>query len=228
METALASHAQSRPARDQTVLRRLNRTDYWRTLEDLLHLDLGRKDPTVEFPDDTRSHGFASNGEKLATSNFLLRHYLVAAKQVVGRAIHFEAQPEVRTWTLPAPFDRTLLGHRYSERDWYAKRLRQPQPFQTLEYRDGSIPLKDLREGVPVAGWYSIRVLAEAKFRYADMDPKTMFGGGALLDPEQPHRLAMTLGSLVGVDPANKDAVRDAFIGAFGDIFSSGGRAVAV
>ena len=228
LEAALASHAQSSPAPDQTVFRRLNRTEYRRTLEDLLHLDLGRRDPTVEFPDDTRSHGFASNGEKLVTSSFLLRHYLVAAKDVVRRAIHFEVQPEVRTWTLSAPFDRTSLGHRYSERDWYAKRLRQPQPFQTLEYRDGSIPLEDLREGVPVAGWYSIRVLAEAKFRYADMDSKKMFGGGALIDPEQPHRLAMTLGSLVGVDPANKDAVRDALTGGYGDIVSSGGRAVAV
>jgi hypothetical protein len=60
------------------------------------------------------------------------------------------------------------------------------------------------------------------------MDAKKMFGGTALIDPSQPHRLAMTLGTLVGVDPANKDAVRDALIGSYGDVVASGGRAVAV
>jgi hypothetical protein len=228
LESVLAKHAQSAAGREPTVFRRLNRTEYRRTLEDLLHLNLNRRDPTVEFPEDTRSHGFASNGDKLVTSSFLLRHYLNAAKDVVGRAVHFEAPPETRTWALSAPFDRTSLGHRYAEREWYTKRLRQPQPYQTLEYRDGSIPLEDLRDGVPVSGWYNIRILAEAKFRYADMDAKKMFGGGALLDPSQPHQLAMTLSSLVGIDPANKDAVRDALIGSYGDNVASGKRAVAV
>ena len=208
LEGTLASFSQSKPARESAVLRRLNRTEYRRTLEDLLHLDLSRKDPTIEFPEDNRSHGFASNGEKLVTSSYLMRHYLTAAKDVVGRAVHFEPQPETRTWSLSAPFDRTSGGHRYSEREWYAKRLRQPQPYQTIEYGEGCVPLEELRDGVPMAGWYSIRIRAEAKFRYADMDAKKMFGGGALIDPSQPHRLALTLGSLVGIDPANKDAVR--------------------
>jgi hypothetical protein len=38
LEHAVASHAASLPARDTAVLRRLNRTEYRRTLEDLLHL----------------------------------------------------------------------------------------------------------------------------------------------------------------------------------------------
>ena len=228
LEGALASFSQSKPARESAVLRRLNRTEYRRTLEDLLHLDLSRRDPTTEFPDDNRLHGFASNGEKLVTSSFLMRHYLAAAKDVVQRAVHFEPQPETRTWSLSPPFEKTAGGHRHSEREWYAKTLREPQPYQTLEYRDSSVPLEELRDGVPVAGWYLIRVLAEAKFRYADMDAKKMFGGGALIDPSQPHRLAMTLSTLVGVDPANKDAVRDALIGSYGDVVSTDGRAIAI
>jgi len=227
LESTLASFSESKPVRDAAVLRRLNRTEYRRTLENLLHLDLSRRDPTIEFPDDNRAHGFASNGEKLVTSSYLMRHYLTAAKDVVSRAVHFEAQPETRTWLLSPPFDRTSLGHRHSEREWYAKTLRESQPYQTLEYRDSSVPLEELRDGVPVAGWYSIRVLAEAKFRHADMDSKKMFGGTALIDPSQPHRLAMTLSTLVGVDPANKDAVRDALIGSYGDVVSTDGRAVA-
>jgi hypothetical protein len=228
LEGAVASFAESKPLRDSAVLRRLNRTEYRRTLEDLLHLDLSRRDPTTKFPDDNRSHGFASDGGKLVTSSYLMRHYLTVAKDVVDRAVHFEAQPETRTWSLSAPFEKTAQGHRHSEREWYAKTLREPQPYQTLEYRDSSVPLEELRDGVPVAGWYSIRVLAEAKFRHADMDAKKMFGGTALIDPSQPHRLAMTLSTLVGVDPANKDAVRDALIGSYGDVVSTDGRAVAL
>jgi hypothetical protein len=228
LESTLASFAQSKPVRETAVLRRLNRTEYRRTLEDLLRLDLSRRDPTRDFPDDNRLHGFASDGGKLVTSSYLMRHYLTAAKDVVQRAVHFESQPETRTWTLSPPFEKTAGGHRYSEREWYAKTLREPQPYQTLEYRGATIPLEQLRDGVPVAGWYSIRVLAEAKFRHADMDAKKMFGGTALIDPSQPHRLAMTLSTLVGVDPANKDAVRDALIGSYGDVVSTDGRAIAL
>jgi|UniRef100_UPI003782DD82 hypothetical protein len=228
LESTLASFSESKPVRETAVLRRLNRTEYRRTLEDLLHLDLSRRDPTTEFPDDNRSHGFASDGGKLVTSSYLMRHYLTAAKDVVGRAVHFEPQPETRTWSLSAPFEKTAGGHRHSEREWYAKTLREPQPYQTLEYRRGALPLEDLREGVAMSGWYSFRILAEAKFRYADMDPKKMFGSGSLVDPSQPLRLEMTLSTLVGVDPANKDAVRDALIGSFGEETTLGDRSIAI
>jgi hypothetical protein len=228
LESTLASFSESKPVRETAVLRRLNRTEYRRTLEDLLHLDLSRRDPTTEFPDDNRSHGFASDGGTLVTSSYLMRHYLTAAKDVVGRAVHFEPQPETRTWSLSAPFEKTAGGHRHSEREWYAKTLREPQPYQTLEYRRGALPLEDLREGVAMSGWYSFRILAEAKFRYADMDPKKMFGSGSLVDPSQPLRLEMTLSTLVGVDPANKDAVRDALIGSFGEETTLGDRSIAI
>jgi hypothetical protein len=114
LESNLASFSESKPVRETAVLRRLNRTEYRRTLEDLLHLDLSRRDPTTEFPDDNRSHGFASDGAKLVTSSYLMRHYLTAAKDVVGRAVHFEPQPETRTWSLSAPFEKTAGGHRHS------------------------------------------------------------------------------------------------------------------
>jgi len=232
LEGAIVAHARSAPTPVTTVLRRLNRTEYRNTLEDLLHLDLSKKDPTIDFPDDVRVHGFASSGEKLVTSSFLMRQYLAAAKDVVGRAIHFEERPEERTWALTPPFDPAVGGEaggfNGGERNWFAKRLRQPQPYQSLVFREGCMPLEALRDGVPQAGWYSIRVLAEAKFRHADMDPKKMFGGGTQHEPSQPHRLAMTVGSLVGVDPTNTGAVRDALIGAIGSIGNNGGRGIGV
>jgi hypothetical protein len=210
LEGALVADARSRPVDDAAVLRRLNRTEYRRTIEDLLHLDLSGRDPTRDFPDDNRSHGFASNGEKLVTSSFLLRQYLLAAEDIVGRAIHFEEKPELWRFPLKPPFDRTTLGISHGERAYYAKTIRQSQPYQSLFYREGCMPLEDLREGVPLAGWYSIRILAEATFRYADIDQKKMFGGTSLTDPSQPNRLVIEAGSLVGIDPSNKDAVNQA------------------
>jgi len=210
LEGALVAHARSSPIHDAAVLRRLNRTEYRRTIEDLLHLDLSGRDPTRDFPDDNRSHGFASNGDKLVTSSFLLRQYLRAAEDIVGRAVHFEAEPEERKLSLKPPFDRTTLGISYGERDHSSKTLRQPQPYQSLFYRDSCMPLEDLREGVPLAGWYSIRILAEAKFRYADIDQKKIFGGNSLSDSTQPNRLVLETGSLIGIDPSNKDAVNEA------------------
>jgi hypothetical protein len=208
LEGAIVAHAQSRPARDSTVLRRLNRTEYRRTLEDLLHLDFSRVDPTRDFPDDVRVHGFASNGEQLVTSSFLLRQYVTAAKDLVERAIHFEEPPEERTLSFSPPFSLSYGLTFIGEREWYERQGR-PQPWQTLVVSDGMcLALEDTRAAVRTAGWYSIRVLAEAKFRRADMDRKKMLGGGTGHDPRRPHRLALTVDSFAEIDPANKDVVK--------------------
>lgn len=211
LEQAVVAHARSKPARDTAVLRRLNRTEYRRTLEQLLQLDLSGRDPTRDFPDDTLSHGFASDGEKLVTSNFLLRRYLAAAKDVVGRAVHFEPQPEPQTVTLNPPFETESWGIRYAEWELAAAKSPWARPYSTLDLRGGAMPLWAMRKGVPVAGWYTIRVLAEAKFRHGDMDPRKMYDK-SLFDPAEPLRLSMAPGSLVGIDPANGDALRTEFI----------------
>jgi hypothetical protein len=77
------------------------------------------------------------------------------------------------------------------------------------------MPLWSMRQGVPVAGWYDVRVQAEAKFRHGDMDPRKMYDK-SLFDPDEPLRLSMTLGSLVGIDPTNHDAIRSELIGSKG------------
>jgi hypothetical protein len=225
LEQAVVAHARSRPARDTAVLRRLNRTEYRRTVEELLALDLSSRDPTRDFPDDTLSHGFASDGEKLVTSNFLLRRYLAAAKDVVGRAVHFEPRPEERAITLKPPFEPESYGIRYVEWELAAAKSPWAKPYSTLDLRGGCMPLWNMRKGVPVAGWYSIRVLAEAKFRRGDMDPRKMYDK-SLFDPSEPLRLSMTLGSLVGIDPANGDALRTELLSTKGR--GGDGRPVAV
>ena len=212
LEGKLVADAQTLPRRKPAVLRRLNRTEYRQTIRDLLDLDVSSFDPTRDFPDETRAHGFASNGEKLVTSSFLLRQYLESAEQIVGRAVHFEAKPEVRHWELLPPFDRTTGGSLAGESSYYRKIVKQAQPYQSLgeRMRDmpkmGYHPLDDLRAGMPVGGWYTIRIQAEARFRYANLDPKK-FRFPSMWDPAQPLRLELSTASLTEIDPDNKEAL---------------------
>jgi hypothetical protein len=214
LEAKLVAHAQSLPEQRPTVLRRLNRVEYRETIRDLLHLNLASADPTREFPDDTRVHGFPSSGEKLVTSSFLLRQYLEAADDIVRRAIHFEPKPDVRQWNLLPPFDRTTPGYMSSEKAYWEKAARQPQPYQTLLERPGDSPrggynpLDDLREGLPVSGWYRIRIRAEAKFRDADLDPSKMrfpLGPADAWGLGEPLRLTLSSATLEGIDPENNN-----------------------
>ncbi|MEA3209879.1 MAG: hypothetical protein QOE70_2936 [Chthoniobacter sp.] len=212
LETKLVAQAQSLPERRSAVLRRLNRVEYRDTIRDLLQLNLGSFDPTRKFPDDNRVHGFPTNGEKLVTSSFLLRQYLEAAEQIVGRAIHFEPKPAVQRWELLPPFDRTTKGFGWSEAAYFRTVAKQPQPYQTLHVtmdgspKGGYRPVDELRSGMPVSGWYTIRIQAEAKFRHADFDLKKFhFPPGN--DPREPIRLSLFSGTLEGIDPENKEVV---------------------
>ena len=213
LEGRLAAHALAGDARHRTVFRRLNRDEYRNTIKDLLQLDAPGLDPTDGFPDDVRTHGFATNGESLVTSGFLTRKYVEAAEAAIDRAVHFEPRPEVQTRDLRPPFYKTKYSYPMAEAQWYARVEKKPQPWQTLLERPGDsprhgyLPIDDLREGMPVAGRYRIRIEAEAKFRDADMGLPTRF---ALGPPEEwqdgkPLRLQLVSGSLRGLDLANPD-----------------------
>ncbi|HEX4146383.1 MAG TPA: DUF1592 domain-containing protein [Pirellulales bacterium] len=212
LEEKLAAQARTLPDPKTAVLRRLNRTEYRATIRDLLRLNVSVFDPTREFPDDNRLHGFASNGEKLVTSSFLLRQYLEAAEQCIARAVHFEPRPYSQHWDLLPPFDRTTGSYIDGERRYYRDVVKQPQPQQMLYERmrdlpkGGYHPIDDLRAGMQVGGWYTIRILAEAKFRYADLDPKKM-NFPSLWDPQEPLRLSLSTATLEGIDPDNKEVV---------------------
>ena len=59
---------------------------------------------------------------------------------------------------------------------------------------------------MPVSGWYTIRIQAEAKFRHAEFDLKKFhFPPGN--DPSEPIRLSLFTGTLEGIDPENKEVV---------------------
>lgn len=221
LEARLVAHAAQQEHRP-TVLRRLNRTEYKLTIRDLLQLNVSSFDPARDFPEDTRVHGFASNGEKLVTSSFLLRQYLEAAEQIVARAVHFEPRPQAHLRTLLPPFDRTTKGFPYAENAYYQKVLKQKPPYQSLTERlrglpeSGYMPVDEMRAGVAESGWYRIRIQAEGKFRYAELDPKDpkldlrKQKFPSLWDPTEPLRLALFTGTLEGIDPDNKEALNTA------------------
>lgn len=215
LEKRLVHFAGSRPAQEETVLRRLNKTEYRNTIRDLLEMKVDGFDPTREFPEDTLSHGFPTNGEKLVTSGFLLRQYLEAADTIIDRARLFGEKPELHQWELKPPFDRSSMGFPYTEREHYRRKLKVPQPYQTIHTRThglpkaGYHPIDELRSGVPESGWYDLRIEVEARFRNADLDPKK-FRFPSLWDPTEPIRLAISSATLQGIDPDNKEALNTA------------------
>jgi hypothetical protein len=220
LEERLAVHAQKDDARHRTVFRRLNRDEYRNTIRDLLHLDAPGFDPADGFPDDVRTHGFATNGESLVTSGFLTRKYLEAAEAAIDRAVHFGPRPEVQTRDLRPPFHNApTIFYLFDEARWYSHVTKQPQPWQTLLERPGDsplngyVPLDEVRAGMPQPGRYRIRVHAEAKFRTADMGLPSKFplGPDDAWEDGKPLRLQLVSGSLRGIDftkPENEGPAR--------------------
>jgi hypothetical protein len=220
LEERLAVHAQKDDARHRTVFRRLNRDEYRNTIKDLLQLDAPGFDPADGFPDDVRTHGFATNGESLVTSGFLTRKYLEATEAAIGRAVHFEPRPEGKSWDLRPPFFKDKgLFYLFDEARWYSHVAKEPQPWQTLLERPGDsplsgyVPLDEVRAGMPHPGRYRIRIHAEAKFRTADMRLPTKFplGPEGEWEDGKPLRLQVVSGSLRGIDytkPENEGPAR--------------------
>ncbi len=76
----------------RTVLRRLNRVEYERTLHELLGI---RTPLTVMLPNDTPMHGFDTVAEGLRLSTLQMEKYLEAADKAIDDAIRLGPAPEV-------------------------------------------------------------------------------------------------------------------------------------
>src|SRR5207245_11684489 len=106
----------------------------------------------------------------------------------------------------------TTTGVSIAESAYFETGAKTPQPFQTLHEtmsgspKGGYHPVDELRGGMPVSGWYTMRIQAEAKFRHADFDLKKFhFPPGN--DASEPIRLSLITGTLEGIDPENKEVV---------------------
>lgn len=83
------------PDPGRVTLRRLNRSEYNRTIRDLVGIDY---QPAEDFPQDDIGYGFDNIGDVLSLSPILLEKYLTAARQVLDDAIVTEDLTRLRTW----------------------------------------------------------------------------------------------------------------------------------
>ena len=157
----------SKPA--TTTLRRLNRFEYVNTLRDLLGLHTEASDPTSDFPVDAREDGFDNIGEALILSDYQLQRYLEVAEDALEQASYFNAErPESRTWKYTGwdfngikSYERAPVTWRLFAKD-HVLEIGHGQPSE----RHPNFVQKFVAQGgVPVDGWYTIRVRAAAANR---------------------------------------------------------------
>ncbi len=91
------------PDPGRVTMRRLNRSEYYHTVNDLLGVQYN---VTENFPPDDTGYGFDTIGDVLSLSPLLMEKYLGAAEQIVARAIPKDAgQPKTGAVSVnPAEF----------------------------------------------------------------------------------------------------------------------------
>lgn len=149
----------------QTVLRRLNRREYLRTVGDLFGIDMTMFDPTTNFPRDNTVENLDNVGDVLVTSGYLLEQYLEAADAVVEKVFAEIERPREQTWTFDKHFfqqPELRAAHEATFKHRYMCLYDNP----LAERPEGAYgPLEDFKEGVPHDGIYEIRVKASARNR---------------------------------------------------------------
>jgi hypothetical protein len=183
-------HARLSSTGAQTVLRRLNRREYINTVGDLLGLNMTMFDPTTKFPRDQTVMHLDNVGDALKTSGYLLAQYIDAADQVIEKAFTPAERPPEQTWRFAEDFrQQTELRH---HRDVHNHRYIALYETTMSDKHEGAYgPLLNFADGVPVDGYYEVRVKAEAKFRRNPYDPK-FFG----TDLSMPLRLGVVAGNI--------------------------------
>tara|TARA_B110000438_G_scaffold278512_1_gene302166 strand:+ start:3412 stop:5880 length:2469 start_codon:yes stop_codon:yes gene_type:complete len=158
-----------------TVLRRLNKVEYQKTISDLLGLNVVAWNPTEDFPAEVTAEGFDNDGDQLVTSGLLLEKYFPAAESAVNRATHFGPKPEAKEYAQKSPF--YFAGKESSDlpKLFQVDRFRfvPETPYTDLygrHYRGGHIGFLPLvrQGGVAHSGKYTIRVRAAAVDRTHD------------------------------------------------------------
>ncbi len=180
---AAVTTARSSGAR--TVMRRLNRFEYDRTVRHLLSLEGMLDDPTGAFPPDAVDDGFTNIGSALLTSDFLLSGYLSAAEVFIDRAVASGPKPEIRKYQFRAPF--YPIKSRPDGQD-------VPGQYQNIRKNTtdegGFLWLSKLEQGVPHAGYYKLRFRAQAINRNYPYDQQIV-----KVQKDEPLRVAVVAGS---------------------------------
>ena len=179
----------------KVILRRLNRNEYQNTIRDLFGLPMVDFDPTTTFPADDVTDGFDNVGEGLVTSDYLLRNYLGAARQIADKVIRPGPRPEMIHYksdveTVTKQPALTLNGVRIDS-STNDKEARKDAGRMFIKFRQPlGLRQLDKRKGVPADGEYVIRFSAEAVrrvSRYKDEDLR--------YNSSEPMRLSISIDS---------------------------------
>jgi hypothetical protein len=158
-----AQEAQRQAQQGRTILRRLNRTEYERTMHDLLAIET----PLASLlPADTPTHGFDTVAEGLRLSMLQIEKYLEAADAALDAAIDFSPEPEhgtKRYFFKDEKNVRTNLDKPIeAERDYKSGRQHR-HLFRQLEdavvFFNEGYPAAEVRQfSSKAAGLYKIRI----------------------------------------------------------------------
>jgi len=152
---------------DEVVLRRLNRTEYEYTIEDLFDL---RGDFADGFPADMEEEGFDHIGAALMVSAAQIDAYLDAADYVLERAIVEKPRPETKS--------ATFTLHDLNRRIWENDRKgleRRNERFDTLtpQEQKRTIEMREAFAANPHQGYgYPAWIDGEAAQPNSDMGPE--------------------------------------------------------
>ncbi len=170
-----------------SVLRRLNGREYINTIGDLFAMNMAAFDPTTKFPRDQTEQQMDNLGDVLRTSGYLLDQYLDAADAVVEKAFALQQPPPERTWSFTGNFDPKSKARKSNSDE---NRFLNVYECMDVARPSGAYAfIKDFKEGVPVDGFYEVRVLAQARNRKHPYDP-AIFG----TDAREPFRLGLVPG----------------------------------
>lgn len=157
--------------KETTGLRRMNSFQYRNTMRDLLGLNMDSFDPTTSFPNEDRQHGFDNIARKLVTSRYLMERYLEAASVSVDKIVDVPAQPPFisRDFGADGLWDRRM---QFRARTYFISN----HDGEYVDTGHGDIGWERIYpmefEGVPIDGYYTITVKAEAVGRQNRYDAK--------------------------------------------------------
>lgn len=171
-----------------TVLRRLNRTEYIRTIGDLFALNTAAFDPTTKFPRDQSAEHMENLGDVLQTSGYLLDQYLDAADAVVEKVFAHDQQPEEQTWHFKGEF-KSKSRSEEKRNEYDNLHLLVLECMDPDKHTGGFGFINDFVDGVPVDGFYEVQVLVKAMNRQHPYDPK-LFG----INSREPFRFGIVPG----------------------------------
>lgn len=220
-----ASDVKREAENGRTVLRRLNRVEYERTLHDLLGINTPL---AVMLPADTPMHGFDTVAEGLRLSTLQMEKYLEAADKAISDAIRLGPQPELVKdhfdlvtnqevrWHLDKPEGKGDGAGGAGPHRHLLRQLPDAVVFFNVGYPAAQIkPPKEQPRSRP-EGLYKIRISGYAYQSNGVSVPMRVYGnnykekqllGWFEMQPDKPHVVEFTSymrgGDFIQIEPSN-------------------------